>query len=178
MRTGDWLETFKGVRFYPFDPRPEDVLLEDIAHALSNQCRFGGHSRKFYSVAQHSVLVSDNCNIEKNRLAGLLHDAAEAYLIDLPRPIKHTPGMLLYRQIEERLMLVIFQRFGVPYPLSDDVHIADNRVLLAEKRDLMGNAPWSEKRLSAKPIDQKIVPLSAKAAKALFLDRARELNVA
>jgi uncharacterized protein len=99
-RTGDWIQTYTGKQFWPLSPLPEDIVIEDIAHALSMQCRFGGHVRTFYSVAQHSVHVS--LLVEPQyALWGLLHDAAEAYLVDLPRPIKKFSEMgLLYQEIE------------------------------------------------------------------------------
>src|SRR5579885_2784587 len=87
MRHGDWIQTYCGVAFYPLDPRPEEILIEDIAHALSMLCRFTGHVKRFYSVAQHCVYVSHRCD-PKDALWGLLHDAAEAYLNDISRPVK------------------------------------------------------------------------------------------
>ena len=77
-RNGDWLQTFTGKAFFPLDPRPEEMDIFDIAHALSNLCRYGGHCNKFYSVAEHSVLVSILCRLyygEQVALQGLLHDA-------------------------------------------------------------------------------------------------------
>jgi hypothetical protein len=86
-RVGDWIQTYSGRQFWPLDPRVEDVHLEDIAHALSNVCRYTGHVREFYSVAEHSVHVSWSCEPE-DALWGLLHDASEAYLADMARPVK------------------------------------------------------------------------------------------
>src|ERR1019366_9954250 len=83
------IRTYSGVRFKPLDPDPA-VGISDIAHALANQCRFGGHSSAFYSVAQHSVRVSEICAAE-DALWGLLHDASEAYLVDVPAPLKQLP---------------------------------------------------------------------------------------
>jgi hypothetical protein len=89
-RKGSWQQTFTGRQFWPCDPRPEDVCLEDIAHHLALMCRFGGACRVFYSVAEHSVrvaeLVWDRTNGDREAaLAGLLHDASEAYLVDIPK---------------------------------------------------------------------------------------------
>lgn len=86
-----WIQTFSGRQFFPLEPRVEDVCIEDIAHGLSNLCRYAGHCECFYSVAQHCLLVSRVVPRE-HALRGLLHDASEAYLIDVPRPIKHSIG--------------------------------------------------------------------------------------
>ena len=89
-RTGPWIETFTGKHFYPLDPKPEDFDLVDIAHSLANTCRFRGHVRRFFSVAEHSVNVSKLAEgIDPGAaVQGLLHDAAEAYLSDLASPLK------------------------------------------------------------------------------------------
>ena len=112
-RKGDWMQTYTGRQFWPLDPRPEEVVIEDIARALSMQCRFAGHCAKFYSVADHSVRVSmladENSTLA---LAGLLHDAAEAYVVDVPRPLKRfLPG---YKEIEREVARAIEKRFGLP----------------------------------------------------------------
>ncbi len=86
-----WFQTYKGNRFYPYKPEKIIIDIEEIAHALSNRCRWGGHSLEFYSVAQHSVLVSRNC--PQSPTWGLLHDAAEAYYPDIPRPLKISPDI-------------------------------------------------------------------------------------
>lgn len=86
-RRGEWILTFSGERFYPFSPAPEEVKTKDIAHALANICRFNGHTRGFYSVAAHSVHVSRLVPPEF-ALEALLHDAAEAYVGDMVRPLK------------------------------------------------------------------------------------------
>jgi hypothetical protein len=115
QRFGGWIETYTGVKFYPFDPRLEEIVAEDMIHAVCHLCRFGGHSRMFYSVGQHSLLVyryltDRNCP-PAVRLYGLTHDFTEAYLLDLPRPIKRM--LTDYRQLEERLFALIWQSFGV-----------------------------------------------------------------
>ena len=173
-RTGDWIQTYKGIQFWPLDPRPEEIDIEDVAHALSMQCRYGGHCREFYSVAQHSVIVSQNVPY-KHSLWGLLHDAAEAYLVDLPRPIKRYCEMgRLYKEIENRLLLAVAQRFGLPVfgvdGMPDCVHKADVVVLVTEKRDLMTIAPkpWED---TAEPLPTRIWPMIPRIAERAFLNQ-------
>ncbi|MDO4254358.1 MAG: hypothetical protein Q4C81_04310 [Kocuria sp.] len=97
---GNWMQTYTGRRFYPLDSRPEDVDVVDVAHALSMQCRYNGHVRLFMSVAEHCVLVSRLVPSE-HALWGLLHDATEAYVGDMVRPLKlHMPE---YRAVEDRV---------------------------------------------------------------------------
>lgn len=109
---GDFIVTRSGVKFHPLDPRPEDILIEDIAHSLANQCRYTGHTSRYYSVAEHSVRVALLLPREL-RLAGLLHDAAEAYLGDVARPLKHSFEMTPYRCAERRLEAAIASRFNL-----------------------------------------------------------------
>lgn len=91
MEAGPFIQTVSGRRINPFAPVPELIELDDIAQALANQCRFGGHCRSFYSVAQHSCLLSDLLAAREAEpvglLSALLHDAPEAYLVDLPHPL-------------------------------------------------------------------------------------------
>lgn len=131
----NWILTYTGRQFYPMAPRQEDLCVEDIAHALSNICRFNGHVREFYSVAQHCVLVSYAVNLE-HALAALLHDASEAYLCDVPRPVKCSDVMQEYRLAEARLEALINSRFGINIH-APEVRAADELLLMAERRDLM-----------------------------------------
>lgn len=87
-----WIQTFTGKQFWPLTPKAEDVCIEDIAHALAFKCRFGGHCKTFYSVAEHSCRVAEILRPE-HQLIGLLHDAAEAYLPDVAAPIKSAIGV-------------------------------------------------------------------------------------
>ncbi len=109
-RGGYSMQTFSRTMFYPLDPHPEDVHIVDIAHALANICRFGGHAKRFYSVAQHSVLVSRIVEPE-DALHGLMHDAAEAYVGDVVRPIKHMPGMAAYHAAEQSCVVCNMRSF-------------------------------------------------------------------
>jgi hypothetical protein len=95
-RKGDWIQTFTGKQFWPLDPRPDEVYIEDIAHALGNICRFNGHCLRFYSVAEHCFHVSHKV-VPGLALMGLLHDAAEAYVCDVVRPVK--PYLKEYKKI-------------------------------------------------------------------------------
>ena len=137
LYTTDCIRTFTGLYINVFSPTPEMICIEDIAHGLSNQCRFAGHLNKFYSVAQHSwhcyTLVSD-----EHKLAALLHDASEAYLCDMPKPIKK--NLPDYCKIEDNLMKVISKKFGFEYPSSKEVKEADKTMLIVEWEKLMINA--------------------------------------
>lgn len=171
----DWIQTFTGRQFFPLEPRSEDICIEDIAHALSNLCRYGGHTECFYSVAQHCLLVSQVVPGE-HALRGLLHDASEAYLIDVPRSIKHAIGMEEYRLAEARLQGKIYKRFGLSGRDPECIKTADNQLLRTEQRDLMKPAPaaWQDVRVGA--LDFEIEPLLPHAAKKAFLDRFYELS--
>lgn len=175
--SGCWLQTFSGKAVFPLQPRIEDICIDDIAHALSLLCRFGGHVKKFYSVAEHCVRASYEVPLE-HALWALLHDASEAYLIDLPRPLKHDPDTgRTYRAAESRLMRVICQRFGLPEQEPAEVKQADNRLLNTEQRDLMGPQvmPWSVNDL-APALSRKIEPWSSDMAEELFLRRFYALS--
>lgn len=110
----DWIQTYTGKKFFPLDPDPELICIEDIAHSLAMQCRYNGHTRRFYSVAQHSVILASKFFKSHDlRFAALLHDASEAYLSDVPLPIKHLPQFTFYREAEDRLQRMIFAKFEV-----------------------------------------------------------------
>lgn len=136
-RHGDWIQTYTGRQFWPLDPRAEEVDILDIAQSLGMQCRFNGHASKFYSVAEHCCHVSDLLP-DPLKLAGLLHDASEAYLCDLPRPLKRCQGFSdQYLIAERRLEKVIAEVFGFAYPYDRRIHDADNQVLRIEAAQLM-----------------------------------------
>lgn len=129
---GDWMQTFTGLQFWPLSPDPRSIVIEDIAHALANQCRFAGHCIKFYSVAEHSVHVSRSIvGNPRDALWGLLHDAAEAYLVDVPRPLK--PYLANYSDIEASIMSAVCRRFGLGTVMPAAVKQADNRILNDER---------------------------------------------
>ena len=175
-RVGGWIQTYSGRPFWPLDPRPEEIDVKDVAHALSNQCRYSGHVLTFLSVAEHSVIVS-RIVPEEHALWGLLHDASEAYLVDLPRPLKELPDFgAAYRAAEERLMRAVCQRFGLPEEMPEAVKVADHAILANEKRDMMG---WCSK--SWQPLPPPVPGIvvqgwSPPFCESRFLARYRELT--
>ena len=171
-RLGGWIQTYTGARFWPLDPRPEEVSITDIAASLSNTCRYSGHTRGFYSVAQHSVLVSRHVK-PQNALWGLLHDAGEAYLFDAVRPIKgHIRDI---RDIEDRIMRAVCDRFNLPHEMPGDVRQIDEAILTDEKRCLMAPCEY-DWGLSHPGIHIDIKPMSPGDAREMFLDRFKELT--
>jgi len=128
------IKTFSGRYVNVFSPDPDDIVIEDIAHGLSMMCRFGGQMPDFYSVAQHSCMVADLC-WGMDKLAGLLHDASEAYMLDIPSPIKK--GLPDYKRVEKNLMRVIAEKFGFDYPLPPSVKNADHHMLITEMNGLI-----------------------------------------
>jgi uncharacterized protein len=175
------IQTYSGRRFSPLEPVAADVVIEDIAHALANQCRFGGHCSVFYSVAQHSCVVADVVGALDSglddRLWALLHDASEAYLLDLPHPLKH--GTVLgtaYRAIEAPLQAVICARFGLPAEPPPAVKEADRAVLASERLALMRDSfDWPE-LAGVEAIDLQLEPWLPARAEREFLERFRALS--
>jgi hypothetical protein len=167
-----WIQTFTGRKFSPFEPRMEDIDIRDIAHALSLQARFNGHTLSFYSVAEHSVRVSLSL-VSEVALWGLLHDAAEAYVGDLPRPLKR--NIPEFEAIEIKLLEKIISRFGLSWPMPPEVAHADDILLVTECRDLM-SAPPEPWNIPAEPLAGKIVPLGCEAAEEQFLTRFKQLR--
>jgi hypothetical protein len=160
---------------------PFTIELYDVAHGLSNICRFGGHTREFYSVAQHSVLVSELCDTADAGI-GLLHDAAEGLgLGDMISPLKRQPGMETYREIEARMNAAIAARWGLPSLGTPSVELADRLAVFLEMRDLMPGDPTKYGAKVARPdlsvLGRTVEPLGPSEARALFLARARELGI-
>ena len=135
--TPNCIRTVSGIYINVFNPTMDMISIEDIAHSLTYQCRFGGHLPVFYSVAQHSLNCSYLIEDRKLKLAALLHDASEAYLLDIPRPIKQ--GLSNYKEIEDGLMKVIAEKFGFTYPLHSEVKKVDEIMLQLEWDCLMLN---------------------------------------
>lgn len=167
-----WIQTYTGQKFDPAAPRAEDIDIVDIAHALSMLCRYGGHCKRFYSVAEHSVHASLHVAPE-NALWALLHDASEAYLVDVPRPIK--PLLVGYRELEAGIMGAVCERFGLPPEEPVDVTRVDRALLFDERVANMEVAPepWST---DVPPVGAVLAFMDPPSAEAAFLDRFRRLT--
>lgn len=162
MTAEPWIETYTGVEFPLIDVDPDKINIADISHALAQECRFAGHCSRFYSVAEHCVhvyyeAIRREIRDEETLKAIILHDASEAYLKDLPRPLK----MVLpeYRQIEGRLQAAIYEKFGVNYTCEIDSQIkeVDYAVLKRESQILMAsrgeNWLWGDTVAAASSIE-------------------------
>ena len=174
MASDGFIGTFSGLRFWPLDPNSAKILIADIAHALAHQCRFGGHASKFYSVAEHSVHVSQLC-LPEHALWGLLHDASEAYLVDLPRPLKLLPEFAPYREAERRLQRAVAERFGLAPEQPASVTEADDTMLWIEAHSLLCSMPVEAVR-DTRPPFEITDPLLPVEAERLFLARFKELS--
>jgi len=169
------IATYSGKKINFRDIKVEDINLIDIAKGLSNECRFGGQCDKFYSVAQHSILVSYLVSKEL-ALEALLHDAAEAYIKDFPSPLKKI--MPDYVKLEKQFEKVIKEKFGLPQQKSAEIKGADLIMLATESRDL--NMPsvldYPTLREISPSAEIKVVPLEPYAAYQAFLARFKELT--
>lgn len=148
-RVGDYIQVHSGHRFYVLDPRAEDITIEDIAHSLANICRFTGHGDRFYGVGEHSIecaRVARKLGLSTiMQLYCLLHDGSESVVNDLARPVKQ--NIPQYKEVEDRIMAVIWQVAGLPKPTEFDyklVKIVDNTLLINEMEQLMkrGDTPY------------------------------------
>lgn len=181
---GSWIQTHSSNKFFPLAPEHEESVLDigDIAHSLSMQCRFNGHTQFFFSVAQHCCEVCDLVWAETKdpRLAlwGLLHDAAEAYLTDLPKPIKEQ--MPQYKEMENKLLKYIIQHYELKWPQPQIVSKYDIVMLMTERDWLLGPPPeeWTigvSDEYQALPVFPNLI-LDQKAAKNRFLFRFKDLT--
>ena len=170
-KIGGWIQTHTGKQFWPMDPNPDAISIIDIATSLSRVNRFTGHTIFCYSVAQHSVYVSDILPKEYQKW-GLLHDAHEAYVNDMVSPVKkYFP---LYQEIETKLMKTMAQRFDLTWPVPKPIVEADYIILATEKRDIMGPEPASWGPLP-KPANFTIEKWTVERAYKQFLKRFEEL---
>jgi hypothetical protein len=169
------MHTFTGRAFSLQAPTADAIDIEDIAQALSLQCRFAGQIGAFYSVAQHSVLCSWMCE-PQDALAGLLHDAAEAYMGDVPRPVKALVGMDGYVACEAHLTAIILQRFGLSGQLPASVRQADDELCVIEAHELFPTPPAWARDLAFPMTRLRIEPWSHWSARVEFLRRFEALG--
>jgi hypothetical protein len=171
---GSPIGTFSGRRLHPLDPRPEEIAVEDIAHGLSNTCRYGGQCRFYYSVATHAIYVSRELadHGPEMQLYGLFHDAAEAYITDVPRPLKRELDG--YDRVEHGILDAVWDRLGVSAPTDDQwerVMAVDDRLFRYEADRLLAEfEPPSVPRL---PYD--LEPCDPSEVRDEFQGRAEEL---
>ncbi len=162
-----YISTYLGNRFYPLERRIDTIDIEDIAQGLAYQCRFNGQTSNFYSVAQHSLLVAKLLPVHR-RKAALLHDAAEAYLGDMVKPLKRL--LPEYSEIEDAVTRLIADRFDVDFADYHEIKQADLIALATEKRDLMPNSTENWSYLTGVvPLDERIVPIDPLQAKSEYL---------
>ena len=180
-----WIQTYTGKRFWPLSPERGEICIEDIAWALSNMPRFAGHASRFYSVAEHSLTVSRHCPVGL-KLAGLLHDASEAYLCDIPSPVKYHEEFGFYRDIEAHLQARINNVFRIGFINAmnrTEIKRWDNIVTAAEADRLMQPldselAEWIDSILKSVPKIPFVGVCSAdpKYFNSRFLNEYRDLR--
>jgi uncharacterized protein len=177
---GPYLQTVSGRWVNPFDPDPDQIDVGDIARALGNLCRFGGHSRVFYSVAQHSVIVSELVEQRggdaEDAFAALMHDATEAYLGDMPHPLKHRSALgESFRAAEDHLADTIRDRFAIRRDVPEVKRV--DRALLATERRAFSADTWHWPELDGvEPLDLELTPWAADDATRAFERRFTELD--
>lgn len=186
-RAGKYMHTANGRKYWPMDPRGDEVHIEVIAHHLATMCRYNGavqhpkfKTKIFYSVAEHSVYCSQVCE-PGLELECLLHDASEAYIGDLIRPLKYDEAFSApFKRVEEINEAVIAQRFGLPYPMSPGVKRADEMVTAAEVRQIIVKDPNDEWESGKLHDDKVVAPITIEmwdpfTAKENFLARYHQL---
>jgi hypothetical protein len=179
-RPGPYLQTVSGRWVNPFDPDLDQLDAGDIARSLANQCRFGGHSRVFYSVAQHSVIVSELVESRggdaEDAFAALMHDATEAYLGDMPHPLKHRSALgSAFREAEAHLGRAIGERFGIRPDVLEIKRV--DRALLATERRAFSAESWHWPELEGvEPLDIELTAWSPDQAEAAFSQRYADLD--
>lgn len=168
-----FVQTYTGKPFYPLEPKAEDICLEDIAHALSLLCRFGGHVRRFYSVAEHCVLMSYAVDPENAKWA-LLHDATEAYVGDVVWPLKEE--LPEYKLAENEIMSLICDKYGLPREQPQQVKEYDRRIVIDERDALMATtqSPWPALE-GYRPLGVEVRGVSPWQAEAMYTTRFIQL---
>lgn len=177
---GPYIRTFTGRAFYWRDIPNNTYDIRDIAHALAMNCRWTGHTKEFYSVAQHSVYASYEVP-PNDALAALLHDAAEAYVHDTSSPLKKflkEKGFTVFSDLENQIEDALMKSFGVPFPLSLVVKQVDMRLWATEYRDLMRTekAVLSVEKDHPVPFEWHVHPLPPVDAERVFLRRFKQLT--
>lgn len=175
QRRGDPIGTYTGGDFYPLDPDPGAVNLSDIANGLANTCRYAGQCQFYYSVATHSLYVSEELAEQggKLQLYGLLHDAAEAYVSDVPRPVKRE--LEKFERIETDVLDAVWTGLDIPAPTDQQwemVMEADDRLFRYEADTLLAEFEPS----TVPDLSYELSPCSPATVRKQFLDRARELR--
>ena len=170
-----FIETYNGGTFDYLFPEDSKITIEDIARGLSKVCRFGGQIASFYSVAQHCTIMSYQVE-PQFALEALLHDASEAFMCDVPKPLK---TMLPdYCVIEKRVEKFLCKKFGVPFPMSKEIKVADLRMLATEKEWLLPNSNLCWKILDGVlPYGIVIDPEEHSLAMEKFINRYNELTL-
>jgi uncharacterized protein len=177
---GPYLQTVSGRWVNPIDPDPQQFDIEDIARALGNLCRFGGHCRVFYSVAQHSVIVSELVEQRggdaEDVFAALMHDASEAYLGDMPHPLKHRSALgAVFKEAEDHLEAALREHFAIK-PGVPEIKRADRALLAAERRAFSAER-WAWPELEGvEPLDIELEALSPDESERTFMRRFAELD--
>ncbi len=162
----NYIRLHSGKQFNFINPDIDSIDIQDIAHSLSMQCRYVGHSKSHYSIAQHSVLVSRNLP-PGHKLPGLLHDAGEAYCSDINSPLKNL--LPDYKAMEKVVDELCMRRFGLNYPISPVVKDMDLRLLTTELRDLMPGEDYKIIEKDYPPLEEVIEPWTQDYAKYTFL---------
>ncbi len=176
----NWIFTNTGTRVFLANPTVDSINLDDIAHGLSNLCRFNGQCNKFYNVAEHSVQVASVVHRlwgdPKLTRSALMHDSPEAYIGDMTRPLKDID--FVYQILEMRFEGVIQDRFGLEIPFHDKrIKRADYDVFFAEM-DALFDFDYEAWNLKGDPADAKILGWDPPQAKKSFLKMAHELGIA
>jgi hypothetical protein len=173
-RKGDWMQTWGGGRYWPLDPQPDDMNIADISAALGNLCRFGGHTKRFYSVAEHCILISQAVPKEF-ALWGLLHDASEAYLGDMVKPLKD--GSPEYKALEDKTMRAVVTKFNLsPNTMPEEIKKADMAILKNEQMAMMHPCPYDWWCIGEEPLKVVIHGWSPSTAALKFLYRFNDIR--
>jgi uncharacterized protein len=171
-----WIQTYLGGKFHILNPQQDEIDIRDIGHALAMMCRFTGHVRRFYSVAEHCVLGSLLVP-QKDALWFLLHDASEAYIADINRPLKHFTGIgSEYLPVEALIMKEICQKFRLSLDEPASIKKTDNAMLIAEKEQLLAPLEWDSKWGDIKAAEIKVRCWAPEVAEVEFLHRYYELT--